>query len=198
MQETLNVVTRVQRSGAIVVGASAGAFDALSIVLSKLPGDYGLPLMVVVHVPPDAKSMMAELLQIHCKITVKEAEDKEPIEPGVVYFAPPDYHLLVERNRRLSLSSEEPVWFSRPSIDILFESAADTYGSELVGIVLTGASHDGASGSRSIQAAGGAVLVQRPDQAHASIMPQAALDACSKARALSLEEIATHLLEVVA
>ena len=131
---------------AVVIGASAGALEALSSLLPALPSDYRLPILIVVHLPPDKTSLLAELLRARCAIRVREAEDKEPIEPGVVYFAPPDYHLLVEQDRRLSLSDDEPVLFSRPSIDVLFESAADAYGGGLIGVVLTGANSDGANG----------------------------------------------------
>ncbi|WP_088251637.1 chemotaxis protein CheB [Fimbriiglobus ruber] len=182
---------------AVVVGASAGALEALSVLLPALPTDYPLPVLVVVHLPPDKKSVMAELLQQKCRVGVREAEDKEPIRAGIVYFAPPDYHLLVEPDRRLSLSSEEPVLYSRPSIDVLFETAADAYGPGLIGVVLTGANSDGSRGLRAVLSAGGTGLVQWPDLAYASAMPQAALDACPGARVLSLPEIATYLLECV-
>lgn len=182
---------------AIVVGASAGAVDALSTLLPALPSGYPLPIMVVVHIPPDKDSILAELFRAKCRVDVHEAEDKEPILAGRAYFAPPDYHLLVERDRRLSLSSDEPVSFSRPSIDVLFETAADAYGPGLLGVVLTGANHDGARGLRAIQDAGGLVLVQDPALAHSREMPQAALDACPGARALSLEAIADYLKEAV-
>ncbi|OWK46403.1 Chemotaxis response regulator protein-glutamate methylesterase CheB [Fimbriiglobus ruber] len=181
----------------MVVGASAGALEALSVLLPALPTDYPLPVLVVVHLPPDKKSVMAELLQQKCRVGVREAEDKEPIRAGIVYFAPPDYHLLVEPDRRLSLSSEEPVLYSRPSIDVLFETAADAYGPGLIGVVLTGANSDGSRGLRAVLSAGGTGLVQWPDLAYASAMPQAALDACPGARVLSLPEIATYLLECV-
>jgi two-component system chemotaxis response regulator CheB len=184
------------RTEAVVVGASAGAFDALSVVLPALPPDYPLPVLVVVHLPPDKKSILAELFRARCRVDVREAEDKEPIRAGVAYFAPPDYHILVERDRRLSLSSDEPVNYSRPSIDVLFESAADVYGAGLLGVVLTGASSDGAAGLRAVREAGGTALVQRPDRAAASAMPRAALAACPESRALTLEEIAAYLLEV--
>lgn len=182
---------------AVVIGASAGAIDALAAILPVLPAAYPLPILVAIHLPPDQNSVLVEIFGPKCRVEVREAEDKEPIRPGTVYFAPPDYHLLVETDRRLSLSSEEPVLFSRPAIDVLFESAADAYSDSLIGVVLTGASRDGAQGLRAIQAVGGAALVQRPDRAHSPAMPQAALDACPGARALSLDEIAAYLLEVV-
>jgi two-component system chemotaxis response regulator CheB len=180
---------------AVAMGASAGALDALSTVLGKLPRSFPLPLLIVTHLPPDRDSVLCSLLAAKCKIDVREAEDKEPIVAGVAFIAPPDYHLLVEKDGRLSLSSDEPVQFSRPSIDVLFESAADAYGEALVGIILTGANDDGARGLRAIADAGGVVLVQRVDLAYASAMPRAALAACPTAREMTLEEIATYLCE---
>ena len=179
---------------AVVIGASAGAVQALSIVLPALPADYRLPVLVVVHVPPDRRNALAELFQSKCVIRVREAEDKEPIEPGVVYFAPPDYHLLVEDDRSLALSTDEPVLHSRPSIDVLFESAADVFGPALVGVILTGANHDGASGLRALAAAGGVAVVEEPATAFAPAMPEAALAACEAARPMSLDAIASFLL----
>ncbi|MDY3551775.1 chemotaxis protein CheB [Gemmata sp. JC717] len=181
---------------AVVIGASAGAVDALSAVLPALPKGYPLPVMVVVHLPPDKKSVMAELFRGKCAVDVREADDKEPLTGGTVYFAPPDYHLLVEPDRRLSLSSEEQVHFSRPSVDVLFESAADVFGPGLVGVVLTGANADGARGLRAVLAAGGTGLVQAPTTAAATAMPLAALAAHPAARALTLDQIAAHLREL--
>ena len=184
------------RAEAVAIGASAGALETLSAILPALPGDYPLPVLVVVHLPPDRKSMMAELLQNRCRVAVREAEDKEPIEGGVVYLAPPDYHLMVEHDRRLSLSGEEAVQYSRPSIDVLFETAAEAYGPGLVGVVLTGANSDGARGLQAIRRAGGAGVVQDPATAVAAAMPRAALEACPDARSMRLEEIAEHLLRL--
>jgi two-component system, chemotaxis family, protein-glutamate methylesterase/glutaminase len=181
---------------AVVIGASAGALEALSVILPALPAGFRLPLIVVVHVPPDKRSMLAELFQAKCRIPVREAEDKEPINPGTVYFAPSDYHLLVETEKSLSLSSDEPVLFSRPSIDVLFESAADAYGSALMAIILTGANQDGAKGMRAVAEAGGVTLVQNPDGAFASAMPEAAIEMCPGARVMSLDAIAAYLQEV--
>lgn len=191
-----NPSVNASRPEAVVIGTSAGALDALSAILPALPQSYRLPILVVVHLPPDTKSIMAELLQAKCKIIVREVEDKESIQGGTAYFAPPDYHLLVETDKRISLSTEEPVNYSRPSIDVLFESAADAYGASLIGIVLTGASSDGARGLETVTNAGGTALVQRPDLAYASAMPQAALILCPQARAETLEGIAAYLLEV--
>lgn len=181
---------------AVAIGASAGAVEALSAILPRLPADYPLPVLVVVHVPADRRSVLATLFQSKCRIAVREAEDKEPVAPGTVYFAPPDYHLQVEADRTLSLSADDPVLYSRPSIDVLFESAADAYGAALAGVVLTGANQDGARGLAAVAEAGGIALVEEPATASASIMPAAALDACPAARALSLDAIAACLLDL--
>ena len=177
----------------VVVGASAGAFEALTALLSELPADYPLPLLIVVHLPPDRNSVMVELLQAHSRLKIVEAEDKQPIEPGTAYLAPPDYHLQVEKHGCLSLSADEPVLYSRPSVDVLFETAADAFAPELLGVVLTGANRDGAAGLKMIMDAGGKGLVQDPATATASEMPRAALELCPRARKLRLEEIAAYL-----
>jgi len=184
---------RQRHMEAVVLGASVGAVEALSIILPGLPRGYALPLMVVVHSPPDKPSIIVELFRAKCRIEVKEAEDKEPIRPGTLYFAPPNYHLLVEGDRRLSLSSDPPVLFSRPSIDVLFESAADAYGQHLAGVILSGANNDGARGLQAIGEAGGITVVQSPESAQAAAMPQAALAACPSARVMSLEQITEFL-----
>ena len=179
-----------------LMGASAGALEVLSNLLPALPSDYRLPILIVVHLPPDKTSLFAELMRTRCAIRVREAEDKEPIEPGVAYFAPPDYHLRVEQDKRLSLSDDEPVLFSRPSIDVLFESAADAYGGGLIGVVLTGANSDGANGLKAVVEAGGVAVVQSPGSAYAVAMPEAAIAACPEARVLPVNEIAAYLREV--
>ncbi len=173
----------------IVMGGSAGAVDALLQILPSLPVSFPLPIIVVVHVPAENKSALPDLFQARCAIRVKEAEDKEPLQGGTVYFAPPNYHLLVERDRRLSLSNEEPVVYSRPAIDVLFESAADAFGAGLLAIVLSGASVDGADGLAAVCKAGGRAIVQSPATASMPTMPQAALEACPAARCLDLVAI---------
>ncbi|MBN8419733.1 MAG: chemotaxis protein CheB [Verrucomicrobia bacterium] len=179
---------------ALVIGGSAGAVGALMRLLPGLPGSFPLPVFIVLHLPPDDKGSLAALLHSQCQVTVKEAEDKEPATPGVVCVAPANYHLLVEPDFTLSLSQDEPVFFSRPSIDVLFESAADAYGSSLWAVILTGASPDGAAGLKAVHAAGGKTWVQDPATAEAPTMPRAALAACPEARVLSLSELAQELL----
>ena len=181
---------------AVVIGASAGALEALSVILPLLPARYPLPVLIVVHIPPDKKSILADLFQAKCRVAVREAEDKEPISAGTIYFAPADYHLLVEPDKSLSLSADEPVLYSRPSLDVLFESAADAYGPGLIAIVLTGANQDGAYGLKAVHEAGGKTIVQRPQAAYASAMPEAAIAQCPDAEILSLEGISAYLQNI--
>lgn len=186
------------RAQAIAIGASAGALETLSIILPALPADYPLPILVVVHIRPDRHSILSELFAAKCALPVREAQDKEPIAPGTVYFAPPDYHLLVEMDHTLALSSDEPVFFSRPAVDVLFESAADAYGKGLVAIVLSGANQDGAQGLRAVAQAGGCPIVQTPGSAYAAAMPEAALALCPQALVLSPGAILDYLNALVA
>ncbi|KQM97437.1 chemotaxis protein CheB [Sphingobium sp. Leaf26] len=179
---------------AIAIGASAGAVQALLRILPALPADFPIPLLIVVHVPPDRSNALVALFATKCPIAVREADDKEPIQSGTVYFAPSDYHLLVEADRSLSLSMDEPVNHSRPAIDVLLESAADAYGPALAGIVLTGANHDGAAGLKAVADAGGIAIVQHPADAQVPTMPQAALAACPSARVMTLDDLIPYLL----
>ncbi|MES2035736.1 MAG: chemotaxis protein CheB [Pseudomonadota bacterium] len=181
---------------AVVIGASAGAVQALLAILPALPASYPLPVLVVVHVPPDRRNVLVPLLQGKCRLAVKEAEDKEPALAGTIYLAPSDYHLLVETGGSLALSTEAPVNYSRPSIDVLFESAADAYGPALAGVILTGANHDGAAGLKAVADAGGAVVVETPEDAYAKAMPRAALEACPSAPTMTLDGVTTYLLSL--
>ena len=183
---------------AISIGASAGAVQALLRILPALPADYPIPLFIVVHVPPDRSNALVSLFAAKCQIAVREAEDKEPILPSTVYFAPSDYHLLVEADRSLSLSMDEPVNHSRPAIDVLLESAADAYGPALAAIVLTGANHDGAAGLKAVCAAGGTAIVQDFADAQVAPMPEAALTACPSARVMTLDDLIPYLLTLAA
>lgn len=160
---------------ALLIGASAGGVEALLRLLVDLPGDYGLPIVCLLHVPDSRDSLLAELLARRLALPAKEAEDKERLRAGVVYVAPAGYHLSIERDHSFSLSREEPRHFSRPSIDILFESAADAYGAGLAAALLTGANEDGAAGLLAVQRAGGLTLVQSPAEAQVPTMPEAAL-----------------------
>ncbi|AKM09440.1 chemotaxis protein CheB [Croceicoccus naphthovorans] len=182
----------------IAIGASAGGVQALSHILPPLAADFPRSIVVVVHVPPRQDNALVKLFSEKCRMQVKEAEDKEPLQPGTIYFAPPDYHVLVEGDGALALSTEEPVNHSRPAIDVLFETAADAFGPAVTGIVLTGANHDGANGARAIEDAGGVVLIQDPATAEMAAMPEAAVEACRDAAIMTLDEIAASLAAGVA
>lgn len=163
------------RFGAVVIGASAGGVEVLSTLLPALPETLRAAVFVVLHQPPDRPSILVEIFSRKCRLPVREAEDKEPIDPGTIYFAPPNYHLLIEQGPRIALSVDDLVQFSRPSIDVLFQSAADAYRDRLLGILLTGWNEDGAAGLLAVRAANGTTIVQDPESAEAPVMPQAAI-----------------------
>ena len=198
-KEIKNELTSLGRFKAVVIGASAGGIAALSEILPSLPKSYPLPIIIVLHLPGDQPSLLAELFGSKTELRVKDADEKEAIQPGTVYFAPPDYHLLVERDLTFSFSQEDPVQYARPSIDVLFESAADAYESQLIGVLLTGANHDGAEGLKRIQESGGLALIQDPATAQVRSMPEAAcaLLSPSAEQILSLDEIARFLLRLI-
>lgn len=160
---------------AVVVGGSSGGLEALMQLLPALPSTLRACVLVVLHLPRDRRSLLPEIFSPRCPLPVHEAQDKELPQPGHVYFAPPDYHLLVDQGPRLALSVDPPVHYSRPSIDVLMESAADLWGERLLGILLSGANEDGAQGMAAIHAAGGLTVVQAPDSAPMPTMPLAAL-----------------------
>jgi two-component system, chemotaxis family, protein-glutamate methylesterase/glutaminase len=178
---------------AVVMGASAGGVEALAVLLPALPASFRPALLIVQHLPRERPSLLVDIFRRRCAIPVREAEDKEPVEPGTVYFAPPDYHMLVEKSRQIALSTDEPLNYSRPSIDVLFESAADAYGERLLGIILTGANDDGAEGLNAVYRAGGLTVVQQPDSAAVPLMVVSALKRCPADFVLPLNEIAALL-----
>ena len=177
------------------IGTSWGGLAAMSRLLGDLPGDFSLPVVVVQHRSKDSDRLLTELLQDATDLKVCEVEDKEPLMPGTVHIAPANYHVLIDAGY-LSLTLEEPVRFSRPSIDVMFSSAADTYGSGAIGVVLTGANEDGARGLYHIAKRGGRALVQDPRTAEIPIMPDAALKAVPSAEVLTLEALAPRLIEL--
>lgn len=180
-------------ANAVVIGTSAGGVEALLRLLPALPADFAAAVLVVLHLSPDKQSLLPQVFSPACALAVKEAEDKEPIVHGTVYFAPPDYHLLVDAGPTVVLSVDPPEQFSRPSIDALFASAADVYRRRLVGVVLTGNSEDGAAGLAAIERAGGLALVQAPEEARGATMPAAALRHVPTARSLPLSILAALL-----
>jgi two-component system chemotaxis response regulator CheB len=176
----------------VVVGTSWGGLSALRELIVGLPATLGLPIVVVQHRHRQSDHLLTTLLQDETSLCVCEVEDKAPMTAGNVYFAPADYHLLVEHGF-FSLSTDEPVRFSRPSIDVTFQSAADTYGARAVGVVLTGANADGAQGLRRIVSRGGRAFVQLPATAESPTMPQAAINAVPEAQVLTIAEIAAQI-----
>lgn len=177
----------------VVIGGSAGAIQALPILLEQLPAGFALPVIVVLHRLEGVVGHLNQYLGRHCALPVTEAEDKQPLRGGHVYLAPAGYHLLVEQQRHFSLSVDARVSYSRPSIDVLFESAADVYADRLAGIILTGANSDGSAGLARLKAAGGLAVVQDPDTAMADFMPRAALKTTQADHVLGLQDIARLL-----
>ena len=173
----------------IAIGASWGGLNAVSTLLRALEADAGAAVAVAQHRAPESPEGLAGLLQEQTQLVVREAEDKDPIEPGHVYLAPPDYHLLVERGGTLALSTDDRVQYARPSIDVLFESAAEAYRERCIGVVLTGLNEDGAEGLARIKELGGVAIVQDPRTAERGEMPAAAIAATNADVILPLEEI---------
>jgi two-component system chemotaxis response regulator CheB len=181
---------------AIVLGASAGGFKAYSTIFEALPVDFALPLLMVQHLHHEDEGAFALHLAKTSQLSVVEPCDKEHITPGQVYVAPAGYHMLVERNGDISLSTEEKVNWSRPSIDALFESAAEMWGSQLVAVILSGASSDGAAGIKAVKVSGGLTLAQNPASAEHSLMPQAAINTGFVDEVLTLDEIITRIISL--
>jgi two-component system chemotaxis response regulator CheB len=184
------------RYEAVVMGLSAGGLNALRTLLPFIPVGFNMPVVIVQHLHPLQDCSFLENLTESCLLPVREAEEKEEISPGIVYFAPPNYHLLIEADRTFSLSIDPKVNFSRPSIDVLFETAADVYGANLIGIVLTGASRDGAAGLRRIKENNGLAIVQDPATADYPVMPSAALGETQVDHVLSIAQIGRLLARI--
>lgn len=183
--------------GLVVVGASAGGMQALSFLLPRLTPAFAPAMIIALHQPPDATGLLAEIFAERCALPVYQADDKQPIEGGTVLFAPPGYHTLVEADGSIALSLDAPEHFSRPSIDVLFESAAWAMREAVLGILLSGASSDGAAGLARIQRAGGGAWVQDPDDAASELMPRSALGQGVPMQVLSLEHIARGLAGMI-
>jgi two-component system, chemotaxis family, protein-glutamate methylesterase/glutaminase len=179
----------------VAIGTSWGGLMALTKLLRGLPGNFPMPVVVVQHRGADSEGLLGELLQDATDLCVCEAEDKDPLIPGTVHIAPANYHMLVDDDH-LSLTIDAPVRFSRPSIDVTFGSAADTYRSAAIGVVLTGANEDGSRGLAQISARGGRALVQDPKSAEIPIMPAAAIKAVPTAEVIPLDALAARLIEL--
>ncbi len=181
---------------AVVIGCSAGGLDALRVLLDALPEKFPATVIIVAHTAADSVNMLPFLLAKTCRLPVSEAIEREPALPGHVYVAPPNYHLLIEPNRIFALSVDERVCFVRPSIDVLFCSAADAYGDRLIGVILTGANNDGAQGLKAVKAAGGFTFAQEPDSAYADAMPRAAIATGAVDKVVQLDALAAEILSL--
>lgn len=181
----------------IVIGVSTGGVHALKLIFNKLPPDFAIPILVVQHISPESGKGLATLLDELCRIRVKEAEEEEMLTPACVYIAPPNYHMLVERGGSISLSDDPPVNFARPSVDVLFESAAAAFGRGVIGVILTGAGFDGGRGIQRVKEQGGLVIVQEPEDAEASSMPENALSHVSADHVAPLKQIPELLMELL-
>ena len=178
---------------AIVIGTSSGGMNALNFLCSALPVDFSIPIIIVQHIGPHSDNQWIKLLNINSKLSLKEVDEKEKIENGNVYIAPPNYHLLIEKDRTFSLTIDERVNYSRPSIDVLFESAAEAYKNKLIGVILTGSNNDGTNGIKRVIECGGLAIIQNPETAESAYMPKSAIAAIKPDYILSLEGI-TELL----
>jgi len=179
-----------------VIGVSAGGMNALRVLLPALPESFALPVVIVQHLGPESGNLWISILDKACKLKIKEADEKEKIEKGTVYIAPANYHLLVEKDHTLSLSVDKRVSYARPSIDVLFDSAAQVYGSGLIGVVLTGANHDGTNGLKKVKDAGGLSIVQDPDTAESSYMPSSAMMKVQVDYVVPLEHLGELLIKL--
>ena len=179
------------------MGSSTGGMEALRIILEVLPKDFPVPILVAQHISPHSDNYLAKFLDNACQVSVREAEEKEKVIPGHVYLAPPNYHLLVEKDGFISLSVEARVSYARPSIDVLFESAADAYNRGLIGLILTGANSDGSKGLKRIKECGGLTIVQDPYTARAEAMPSAAIRATDIDYIIPLTEIGCLLSKII-
>jgi two-component system chemotaxis response regulator CheB len=184
------------RIDAIVIGTSAGGVEALARLLPAIPATLAAAILIVVHVPRERPSLLTDIFRAKCKLTVEEAVDKAEIKPGCIYFAPPDYHMLADSGPQIALSVDDVVQFSRPSIDVLFESAGDIYGPRLLGVLLTGGNEDGAAGMAYIAQCGGSTVVQDPAEALAPTMPEGALKVMKPTHVLRLDDIRNLLISL--
>lgn len=181
---------------AVVIGVSAGGMNALSALLSGIPENYTLPMIIVQHRAKEERDLLENVLQQKCKIKIKQADEKEAIKGGFIYVAPANYHLLIESDKTFSLSADATVRYSRPSIDVLFETAAEVYKEKLVGIILTGSNDDGANGMKSICSHNGMTIAQNPGEAQFPVMPEASIHTGAVKRVLLLIEIQQFLIQL--
>ncbi len=181
---------------AIVIGVSSGGMNVMKIMFSLLPKEFSIPIIIVQHMSAHSDGEWIKILNDKSGLNMKEADEKEKIGKGNVYIAPPNYHLLIERDKTFSLTIDERVNFARPSIDVLFESAAEAYKNKLIGIVLTGSNNDGTKGIKRIQECGGLTIIQNPETAESAYMPRSAISVIQPDYILSLQEIIKLLIKL--
>jgi two-component system, chemotaxis family, protein-glutamate methylesterase/glutaminase len=181
---------------AIVIGVSSGGMNAMKVMFSLLPKEFNTPIIIVQHISSQSENLWIRLLNDKSNLYIKEADEKESIEHGKVYIAPPNYHLLIERDKTFSLTIDERVNYARPSIDVLFESAAEAYKNKLIGVILTGSNNDGTNGLKRIKEYGGLTIVQDPATAESSYMPASAIAVVQMDYILTLENIIKLLIKI--
>jgi two-component system chemotaxis response regulator CheB len=181
---------------AVVIGTSSGGISALEKILPVLPKDYSIPIIIVQHISTDAGGYLLNHFKRICVLDVCEVADLEPIIAGKIFFAPPGYHLMIEPNKTFSLCVGEKISYSRPSIDVLFSTAANVYKSHLLGIILTGANYDGTAGAKQIKQNGGLIIAQSPETAEAACMPESVITSGHCDAIASLEAMASLLKKI--
>jgi two-component system chemotaxis response regulator CheB len=189
-------IKKIMKHEAIVIGVSSGGMSAMKVIFSLLPQDFNIPIIIVQHINARSDSHWIKLLNEKSNLHIKEADEKEKIESGNIYIAPPNYHLLIEKDKTFSLTIDQRVNFARPSIDVLFESAAEVYRTKLIGIVLTGSNNDGANGLKRIKEYGGFAIVQDPKTAESAYMPASAIAVIEPDYILPLENIVELLIKM--
>jgi len=183
------------RYEAIVIGVSSGGMNAMKVIFSLLPKEFSIPIIIVQHVSSHSNNQWIKLLNDKSNLCIKEADEKEKIENGTIYIAPANYHLMIEKNKTFSLTIDERVNYARPSIDVLFESAAEVYKDKLIGVILTGSNNDGTNGIKRIKEFGGLAIIQNPKTAESSYMPASAIAAIKPDYILSLVDITDLLIK---
>ncbi|HTA83808.1 MAG TPA: chemotaxis protein CheB [Bacteroidia bacterium] len=181
---------------AIVIGVSSGGMNAMKVIFSILPRSFITPIIIVQHIGANSTNQWIGLLNDTTTLSIKEADEKEKIENGKVYIAPPNYHLLIEKDKTFSLTIGERVSYARPSIDVLFESAAEAYQNKLIGVILTGSNSDGTKGMKRIKECGGLAIIQDPKTAESSYMPASAISAIQPDYILPLKDLSELLVEL--
>lgn len=182
---------------ALIIGGSAGSLDVLLKVLPNLSASIAFPIVIVLHRKSGKENLLTDLLSSKTKLCVKDIEEKETLKPSIIYIAPPNYHLLIEKDKTLSFDSSEKVNFSRPSIDVTFESAADVYAENLVCLLLSGANSDGTKGLQKVHRNGGTTIIQNPASAIVGFMPEYAMEHVAIDLVLEPEKMATYINQLV-